>query len=91
MKILMLKTKIWLYERKKILVALSEFDKGELDKVKIIHKKTSLIPDEINEAIRNLARSLLINVANPLENLPPYKFYAVEITDFGRQILEQFV
>ena len=75
---------------KKVLVALSEFDRSELVKGDLIHKKTSLVPDQINEAIRSLAKSLLVTIANPLENLPPYDFYAVEITDFGRQVLEQY-
>jgi hypothetical protein len=75
---------------KKVLEALSEFDKGELVKGDLIHKKTSLVPDEINEAVRSLKKSLLLNIANPLENLSPYDFYAVEITDFGRQVLDQY-
>ncbi|MGA2386351.1 MAG: hypothetical protein ABSG33_07450 [Candidatus Bathyarchaeia archaeon] len=77
-------------EAKKVLEALAEFDKGELVKGELIHKKTGLLPDEINEAVRSLAKSLLVNIPDALKNLAPYKFYAVEITDFGRQVLEQF-
>jgi hypothetical protein len=75
---------------KKVLVALSEFTEGELVKGELIHKKTGLTPMTINDAIRILAKSLLVNVPNALQNLPPYNFYAVEITNFGRQVLEQF-
>jgi hypothetical protein len=75
---------------KKVLEALSKFDSGELIKGELIHKKTGLMPADINEAVRSLSKSLLLNVPDPLENMPPYDFYAVEITDFGRQVLEQF-
>ena len=75
---------------KKVLEALSEFNKGEFVKGEQIHKKTSLIPEEINEAIRTLEKSLLINIPSVLQKLPPYDFYAVEITDFGRQVLEKY-
>jgi hypothetical protein len=75
---------------KKVLVALSKFDRGELIKGELIHKKTGLIPVEINEAVRSLVKSLLVEVPDALKNLPPYDFYAVEITDFGRQVLEQY-
>lgn len=75
---------------KKVLEALSKFDRGELIKGEIIHKKTGLIPSEINEAIRSLVKSLLVNLPDPLKNLLPYDFYTVEITDFGSQVLEQY-
>jgi hypothetical protein len=75
---------------KKVLVALSEFPKGELVKGEVIHKKTSLAPAQVNEAVRSLAKSLLVDIPDPLKSLPPYDFYAVEITDFGRQVLAQF-
>ena len=77
-------------QAKKVLVALSEFDKGELVKGDLIHKKTGLIPSEINDAVRSLAKSLLVDIPEPLRNSSPYDFYSVEITDFGRQVLEQF-
>jgi hypothetical protein len=75
---------------KNVLVALSEFERGELIKGELIHKKTGLIPAEINDAVRILAKSLLVDIPDALKNLPPYDFYSVEITDFGRQVLEQF-
>ncbi len=75
---------------KKVLVALSEYERGLLVKGELVHKKTGLIPDTINEAIRSLKTSLLVDIPYELKDLPPYNFYAVEITDFGRQVLEQF-
>ena len=75
---------------KKVLVALSAFDRGELVKGELIHKKTSLTPETINEAIRSLEKSLLVNNPTITEKLPPYDFYAVEISDFGRQVLEKY-
>ncbi len=75
---------------KKVLESLSKFDKGDLVKGEIIHKETGLIPSDINDAVRSLAKSLLAELPDPLRNLPPYDFYAVEITDFGRQVLEQY-
>jgi hypothetical protein len=77
-------------QSKRVLVVLSEFDRGALVKGDLIHIETGLIPKEINDAVRSLAKSLLVNIPNPLRNSPPYNFYAVEITDFGRQVLEQF-
>jgi hypothetical protein len=75
---------------KKILESLAKFEKGELVKGEIIHKATGLIPSDINDAVRSLAKSLLVELPDPLRNLPPYNFYSVEITDFGRQVLEQY-
>lgn len=77
-------------QAKKVLEALSEFDKGLLVKGEMIHKKTGLIPDAINDAVRSLAKSLLVDIADALRDSPPYEFYAVEITDFGRQVLAQY-
>jgi hypothetical protein len=75
---------------KKVLVALSEFDRGLLIKGEMVHKKTGLTPADINDAVRSLKESLLVDIPDALKNLLPYDFYAVEITDFGRQVLEQF-
>ena len=75
---------------KKILVALSQLEKGLLAKGELIHKKTGLTPDIVNEAVRSLKKSLLVDIPAPLKDSPPYEFYAVEITEFGRQVLEQF-
>jgi len=75
---------------KKILVALSNFERGELVKGELIRKTTNLTLFEINEAVRSLVKSLFVDIPDSLKNLPPYEFYVVEITDFGRQVLEQF-
>ena len=74
---------------KRVLEALAEFNKGEFAKGDQIHRKTGLTPETINEAIRSLEKSLLVN--NPtISKLPPYDFYAVAISDFGRQVLEKY-
>jgi hypothetical protein len=78
------------FKTKRVIETLSQFGKGELVKGDVIHKQTGLLPSEINDAVRSLAKSLLVDVPEPLRNSPPYNFYAVEITDFGRQVLEQF-
>jgi hypothetical protein len=75
---------------KKVLDALSEFDKGEFVKGEEIHKKTGLTPDDINEAVKVLEKSLLLDVPSVFKRMPPYDFYAAEITDFGRQVLEKY-
>ena len=75
---------------KKVLQTLAESGKGILVKGEEIHKKTGLPPNEVNEAVRVFAKSLLVNISDASQRLPPYDFYAVMITDFGRQVLEQF-
>jgi hypothetical protein len=77
-------------QAKKVLVALSEFERGIMVKGEEIHIKTGLIPSQINDAVRSLATSLLVNIPDAMGKIAPYDFYAVEITDFGRQVLEQF-
>jgi len=75
---------------KKVLEALSEFNKGEFIKGEEIHKKTGLTPNDINLAVKVLAKSLLIDIPSVFQRLPHYDFYTVEITDFGRQVLEKY-
>jgi len=75
---------------KKVLEALSEFNKGEFVKGEEIHKKTGLTPNDINLAIKVLEKSLLIDLPSVSQRLPHYDFYAVEITDFGRQVLKKY-
>jgi DNA-binding MarR family transcriptional regulator len=75
---------------KKVLKALSEFNKGEFVKGEEIHKKTGLTPDDISEAVKELEKSLLIEIPRGSQRLSPYDFHAVEITDFGRQVLEKY-
>jgi hypothetical protein len=75
---------------KKVLEVLAEANKGEFVKGEDIHKKTGLTPDEINESIRSLKKSLFVIIPNASEKLPHYDFYSVEITDFGREVLEKY-
>ena len=75
---------------KKVLDALSKFGAGIFVKGEDIHKKTGLTPDDINESVRALEKSLLITTSNVYKRLAPYDFYAAAITDFGRQVLEQY-
>jgi hypothetical protein len=75
---------------RKVLMALSEFEKGLLVKVDLIHKNTSLMPKGMNDAVRHLLKSKLIEKPYPSKRFGPYDFYAVEITDFGREVLEKF-
>ncbi len=75
---------------RKVLSVLSEFEKGLLVKVDVIHKKTGLMPEGLNDAVRHLSKSKLINNPDPSKKFGPYDFYAVEITDLGRQVLAKF-
>ncbi len=75
---------------KKVLEALAGFNQGEFAKGDQIHRKTGLMPEAINEAVKSLEKSLLINNPTVSEKLPPYDFYAIEISDFGRQVLEKY-
>jgi hypothetical protein len=75
---------------KKVLEALSEFLAGEFVKGEQIHKKTGIMPGDINDAVRELEKSLLADNPDIGRKSPPYDFYAVQITDFGRQVLEKY-
>ena len=75
---------------KKVLEALSEFNKGEFAKGEELHKKTGLTPETINGAVKVLEKSLMVNNPSISDKLPPYDFFAVEISDFGRQVLEKY-
>ncbi len=75
---------------KKVLEALSELNKGGFAKGEELHKKTGFTPETINGAVKVLEKSLLVDNPTISESLPPYDFVAVEITDFGRQVLEKY-
>ena len=75
---------------RRVLRALSEFEKGLLVNVDMLHKKTGLMPRGLNDAVRHLSKSKLIKNPYPSKKSGPYDFYAVEITDLGRQVLEKF-
>ncbi|NLF89207.1 hypothetical protein GX563_10360 [Candidatus Bathyarchaeota archaeon] len=75
---------------KKVLEALAALSKGEFANGEQIQQLTGLTPEVINNSVRALEKSLLIENPSLEDNLPPYDFYAVEITDFGRQVLERY-
>jgi hypothetical protein len=75
---------------KRVLVVLSQFEKGLLVTVDLLHKKTGLMPEALNDAVRHLSKSKLIDIPEPAKRHGPYDFDAVEITDFGRQVLAKF-
>jgi hypothetical protein len=75
---------------KRVLVVLSEFEKGLLVTVDLLHKKTGLMPEALNDAVRHLTKSKLIDIPDVTKRFGPYDFNAVEISDFGRQVLAKF-
>jgi hypothetical protein len=75
---------------KRVLVALSLFEKGFLVTVDLLHKKTGLMPEALNDAVRHLSKSKLIDIPDPEKKHGPYDFNSVEISDFGRQVLAKF-
>ena len=75
---------------KRVLIALSQFEKGLLVKVDTLHRKTGLMPEGLNDAVRHLSKSKLIDILDTPKKMGPYEFYAVEITDFGREVLKKF-
>ncbi len=75
---------------KQVLVVLSEFEKGLLVKVDILHRKTGLMPEGLNDAVRHLSKSGLIDILDTPKKMGPYDFYAVEISDLGREVLTKF-
>lgn len=78
------------HNAKQVLEALSQFEKGLLVKVDLIHKKTGLMPEGLNDAVRHLSKSKLIEVLNMPKRMGPYEFYALEITDLGREVLAKY-
>ena len=75
---------------KQVLVALSQFEKGVLVTVDVLHKKTGLMPEALNDAVRHLSKSKLIDIPEPAKRHGPYDFDNIEISDFGRQVLAKF-
>ena len=75
---------------KRVLAALSQFEKGFLVTVDILHKKTGLMPEGLNDAVRHLSNSKLINIPDLAKRFGPYDFNGIEITDFGREVLAKF-
>lgn len=77
-------------DAKRVLEALAEVKRGEFVHGEEIHMKTGLLPETINQAVKVLEKSLLVNNPSISRKSPPYDFYWVEITDFGRQVLEKY-
>jgi hypothetical protein len=75
---------------RRVLIALSKFEKGLLVKVDLLHKKTGLMPEGLNDAVRHLSKSKLIEIIDTPQRTGPYELSAVEITDFGREVLAKF-
>jgi len=75
---------------RRVLVALSQFEKGLLVKVDLLHRKTGLMTEWLNDAVRHLSKSKLIDILDTPKRMGPYDFYAVEITDLGREVLAKF-
>jgi len=75
---------------KRVLVVLSKFEKGLLVTVDLLHKKTDLMPEALNDAVRHLSKSKLIDIPDATKRHGPYEFDVVQITDFGRQVLAKF-
>jgi hypothetical protein len=75
---------------KQVLFALSLFEKGLLVKVDLLHRKTGLMPEGLNDAVRHLSKAQLIDILDTPKRMGPYEFYAVEISDLGREVLTKF-
>jgi hypothetical protein len=75
---------------KQVLIALSQFEKGLLVKVDLLHRKTGLMPEGLNDAVRHLSKAKLIDILETSRRIEPYEFYAVEISDLGREVLAKF-
>jgi hypothetical protein len=75
---------------KRVLVILSQFEKGLLVTVDLLHKKSGLMPEALNDAVRHLSKSKLIDIPDAEKRHGPYDFNTIEITDFGRQVLTKF-
>ncbi|HTY75878.1 MAG TPA: hypothetical protein VMD05_09980 [Candidatus Nanoarchaeia archaeon] len=75
---------------KRVLVALSQFEKGLLVKVDLLHRKTGLMPEGLNDALRHLSKSKLVDILDTPKRMGPYEFYAVEIADMGREVLAKY-
>ena len=75
---------------KKVLETLAELNQGEYAKGEQLQQKTGLSPEVINEAVRVLEKSLMVDNPSISQSSPPYDFVAVQINNFGRQVLEKY-
>ena len=58
---------------KRVLVVLSQFEKGLLVKVDFLHRKTALMPEGMNDAVRHLSKSKLIDILETPKRIGPYR------------------
>jgi hypothetical protein len=75
---------------KQVLNALSQYEKGLLVKVDLLHRKTGLMPEGLNDAVHHLSKTKLIEILETPKRIGPYEIYALEITDLGREVLKKF-
>jgi hypothetical protein len=75
---------------KQVLNALSQYEKGLLVKVDLLHRKTGLMPEGLNDAVHHLSKAKLIEILETPKRIGPYEIYALEITDLGCEVLKKF-
>jgi hypothetical protein len=75
---------------KRVLVTLSQYEKGLLVKVDLLHRKTGLMPEGLNDAVHHLSKAKLIDILDTPKKMGPYEFYALEISDLGREVLTKY-
>jgi hypothetical protein len=75
---------------KKVLETLAELNQDEYATGEQLQQKTCLSPEILNEAVLFLEKSLMVDNPSISQSLPPYAFVAVQINNFGRQVLEKY-
>jgi hypothetical protein len=75
---------------KQVLKVLSQYEKGLIVKVDLLHRKTGLMPEGLNDAVHHLTKAKLIDILETPKRIGPYEFYALEISDLGREVLTKF-
>jgi hypothetical protein len=75
---------------KKVLETLAELNQGEYAKGEQLQQKTCLSPEVLNEAVLFLEKSLMVDNPSISRSSSPYDFVAVQINNFGRQLLEKY-
>ena len=48
------------------------------------------MPEGLNDVVRHLSKAKLIDILETPKRIGPYEFYAVEISDLGREVLAKF-
>ncbi len=75
---------------RRFLKCFSEFKDGEFARGRANTKKTVLTPAGLNDAVRELEKSLLVDNPDIARKSPLYDFYSVQIKEFGKQVLEKY-